>query len=121
MVVQGRLRNHSSFPASSSEGCCQICGEMPGCVAGVFVGQGFWNQGTCFLKDVQDMLHPRNASKPDAQGKGTTACTPRHATAGSLSIPASNSQLITPPPLFFWGGGGGGGGATSISPYFSPK
>ena len=62
---------------------------MPGCIAGVFVGQAFEDPGSCFLKDAEDMKHPKNASKPDPAGKGTSACTPRRTTtAGGLSIRA---------------------------------
>ena len=77
----GRTRN-TEYPASSPEGCCQICGETPGCVTGVFVGEGTWSPGACFLRDAEDVKHPR-------QRNGTAACTPRRVAAGGLHIPAT--------------------------------
>ena len=90
-------------------GCCQICGELPGCVLGVFVagGQGpdaavvtrgkpcgragqppcmkkDWKQGKCHTKDAAEAKQPRSAA-------WATACTPRRTTSGTggLSLPAS--------------------------------
>ena len=73
----------SEFPASSPEGCCEICGDLPGCVAGVFTpGGGRWKQGSCAVKSAVDVRTRRANNK-------TTACAPRRGPAGGLSLPAT--------------------------------
>ena len=73
----------SEFPASSPEGCCEICGDLPGCVAGVFTpGGGRWKQGSCAVKSAADVRTRRANNR-------TTACAPRRGPAGGLSLPAT--------------------------------